>query len=202
MCKNCCSFRNLLALAASLAGAVLFVVILNLAIDPIYSSKSAAPAPVPQTAQAPAAKAPEPAPAAPAPAPQAPAPAPAPAPEVQPAPAPVTAPAPAPVAAADPFEAGKKVFNQCKACHSVEPGKNLVGPSLAGVVGRKRAGVAGFKYSDAMAASHDPWTEAALSKYLADPKAAIPGNKMGFKGLADGADRSAVIAYLKSLGTK
>ena len=34
-------------------------------------------------------------------------------------------------------EAGKKVFNKCAACHSVEPGKNKIGPSLFGVYGRK-----------------------------------------------------------------
>ena len=28
-------------------------------------------------------------------------------------------------------------MRKCQACHSLEPGKNLVGPSLASIVGRK-----------------------------------------------------------------
>lgn len=187
MCENCCSFRNLLAWAASLAGAVLLVLAISLGVDLLLAK----PAPV-SVAAVEAAKAPEPVTA----------PVPAPASETAAAPVAAPEPEPAPAAAADPLAPGKKVFAQCKACHSVEPGKNLVGPSLAGVVGRARASVAGFKYSQAMAASHDAWDEAALSKYLTDPKTAIPGNKMTFKGLASPDDRAAVIAYLKSLGAK
>src|SRR3546814_19111837 len=46
--------------------------------------------------------------------------------------------------------AGKKVFNKCKVCHSLEAGENKIGPSLAGVVGRAAGTVEGFKYSDAL----------------------------------------------------
>ena len=87
-------------------------------------------------------------------------------------------------------------FNQCKACHII--GKNGVGPNLAGVVGRKAGSVDGFKYSDAMKAA-PAWDEAALSKYLADPKGTIPGNKMAFAGLKKPEDVTAVVAYLKTL---
>ena len=34
------------------------------------------------------------------------------------------------------IELGKKVFNKCKACHSIKPGKHKIGPSLHGVFGR------------------------------------------------------------------
>ena len=50
------------------------------------------------------------------------------------------------VAAADPPEA----FKQCSICHQVAPGANSIGPSLAGVVGRKAGTVPGFKYSKAI----------------------------------------------------
>jgi cytochrome c len=90
-------------------------------------------------------------------------------------------------------------FNQCKACHKVEAGKNGVGPSLAGVYGRKAATVEGFKYSDPMKASGLTWDDAGLAKYLADPKAAVPGNKMAFAGLKKPDDLAAVIAYLKTV---
>lgn len=92
--------------------------------------------------------------------------------------------------------AGEKVFNQCKACHTVQAGQNRVGPSLHGVVGRKAASVEGFNYSPAMKASGLTWNAESLDKYLADPKAAIPGNKMAFAGLKKPEDRANVIAYL------
>lgn len=92
--------------------------------------------------------------------------------------------------------AGEKVFNQCKACHTVEAGKNRVGPSLHGVVGRKAASVEGFKYSDAMKNSGLTWTPENLDKYLASPKGDVPGNKMAFAGLKKPEDRANVIAYL------
>jgi len=90
-------------------------------------------------------------------------------------------------------------FTQCKACHSVEAGKNGVGPSLAGVYGRKAGTLAGFKYSEPHLKSGLTWDEPTLTKYLASPKDVIPGNKMVFAGLKDSADVAAVIAYLKTL---
>jgi len=92
--------------------------------------------------------------------------------------------------------AGEKVFNQCKACHTVEAGKNRVGPSLHGVVGRKAGTVEGFNYSPAMKGYGQEWTPENLDKYLADPKGTIPGNKMAFAGLKKPEDRANVIAYL------
>lgn len=92
--------------------------------------------------------------------------------------------------------AGEKVFTQCKACHTVEAGKNRVGPSLHGVVGRPAGMVEGFAYSPAMKNSGTTWTPEALDKYLGDPKGTIPGNKMAFAGLKKPEDRTNVIAYL------
>ncbi|MEQ1718539.1 MAG: cytochrome c family protein [Hyphomicrobium sp.] len=96
-------------------------------------------------------------------------------------------------------EAGKTVFNKCKACHQVGEGaKNAVGPNLTGVVGRKAASSEGFTYSEAMKASGKTWDEATLKEYLADPKKAVPGNKMVFMGLKDAADVDNLIEFLKS----
>jgi cytochrome c len=92
--------------------------------------------------------------------------------------------------------AGEKVFNQCKACHSAKAGENKIGPSLHGVVGRKAGSVEGFNYSPAMKGANMTWTPENLDKYLADPKATVPGNKMAFPGLKNEADRQNVIAYL------
>lgn len=92
--------------------------------------------------------------------------------------------------------AGEKVFNQCKACHTVQAGQNRVGPSLYGIVGRKAGAVEGFKYSEPMKSANLTWDAATLDKYLADPKGFVPGNKMAFPGLKKEADRANVIAYL------
>ncbi|MBN8501104.1 MAG: c-type cytochrome [Sphingomonadales bacterium] len=90
-------------------------------------------------------------------------------------------------------------FAQCAACHAVEAGKNGVGPSLAGVFGKKAGGVAGFAYSDANKNSGLTWDEATLDTYLTNPMKMVPGTKMTFAGLADPAQRKAVIDYLKTL---
>jgi cytochrome c len=99
-------------------------------------------------------------------------------------------------------EKGEKTFNQCKACHSVKAGENKVGPSLHGVVGRKAGTAPGFNYSDAMKNANLTWTPETLEKYLADPKATVPGNKMAFAGLKNPDDRKNVIAYLAKEGAE
>jgi cytochrome c2 len=94
--------------------------------------------------------------------------------------------------------AGKRVFAQCSACHTVVKDKNGLGPSLHGVVGRKAGSLESFKnYSPALKNANVVWTEENLDKYLADPKGFIPGNRMIFTGLKKPEDRANVTAYLK-----
>lgn len=95
---------------------------------------------------------------------------------------------------------GKKVFNKCKACHSIENGKNKTGPSLYGVVGRKVDSEPGYKYSGKLEAAAKVWTPDNLDKFLTKPRAFAPGTKMGFSGLSSEADRINVIGYLQSVG--
>ena len=100
-------------------------------------------------------------------------------------------------------EQGAKVFKKCMVCHTADDTTNKVGPSLKGVVGRKAASVAGFKYSDAMLAKGAQgliWDEATLTTYLPDPKRFVPGTKMTFPGLKTPEDVANVIAYLKTKG--
>jgi cytochrome c len=96
-------------------------------------------------------------------------------------------------------DAGKKVFNKCAICHSVEAGVNKIGPSLFGVVGRPSASIANFTYSPAMAAANKVWDAKELDIYLTEPKAEVPGTKMLFMGVKDPTDRQNLIAYLATL---
>jgi cytochrome c len=96
--------------------------------------------------------------------------------------------------------AGEKVFKtQCSACHATEAGKNRVGPSLAGVVGRTAGAVEGFKYSAANKGSGITWTAEVLDKYIDNPKGVVPGTIMPYAGLHDAGQRADLIAYLETL---
>jgi len=97
-------------------------------------------------------------------------------------------------------EAGQKVFKtQCVACHTVIPGKKLVGPSLFGVVGRAAGSETYFTYSAANKNSGLTWDEATLDRYLTSPKAVVPGTIMPYAGLKNETQRADLIAYLATL---
>ncbi|MBT9288838.1 c-type cytochrome [Prosthecodimorpha staleyi] len=95
---------------------------------------------------------------------------------------------------------GASAFDQeCGDCHSVTPGKNKKGPSLAGVIGRKPGTAAGFaNYSDAMKANGTPWSAARIDAYIRNPKAVVPGGTMKYEGSADDALRASIVSYLVS----
>ncbi len=93
---------------------------------------------------------------------------------------------------------GATVFKKCATCHTIEKaGPNKTGPNLYGIIGSKHARTAGFNYSTAMKAkAAEAWSVEALDAYITSPKAAIPGNKMSFAGVAKVEDRAALFAYL------
>jgi cytochrome c len=94
---------------------------------------------------------------------------------------------------------GARIFRVCAACHSLEPGRNLTGPSLAGVFGRKAGTLASFlRYSPALRRSNIAWDERTLDAWLRDPQALVPGNYMSFRGLTDAKSRTDLIAYLRA----
>ncbi len=90
---------------------------------------------------------------------------------------------------------GATIFNQCRACHAIEPGRNGIGPSLHGVVDRAAGSVAGYSYSPANKSSHRVWDKDTLFAYLESPMMMVPGTKMTFR-LGDAQARADVIAYL------
>ncbi len=95
---------------------------------------------------------------------------------------------------------GAKVFQACMACHSVQPGEHMTGPSLAHIWNRKTGTVEDFlRYSDAMKKSGVVWNDATLDKWLANPQRFLPGTSMSFAGIREEKDRQDVIAYLKSV---
>jgi cytochrome c len=99
--------------------------------------------------------------------------------------------------------AGKLLFANCSSCHTIErDGEDGIGPNLAGVVGAKAAARGDFPYSTALKNSGITWTSANLDRWLTNPAALVPGNKMGFVGLPKAADRAALIAFLTANSTQ
>src|SRR5690554_2999401 len=131
-------------------------------------------------------------------------PSPEPTPTEAPSPTPTASPAAARTAAAATAAASGPVaepasFAVCKACHSVEPGKNGIGPTLAGVWNARAGHTDSFDYSDQLEESGLVWNQANLDRYLLDPRGTIPGTKMAFAGVKDAAKRQEIIDYLKGL---
>lgn len=104
------------------------------------------------------------------------------------------------VEAGDPGR-GERTFQQCYACHSVDPEEiDLPGPNLAGLLGRRAGTWAQFAYSPAMRAAGSErglvWTRETLDAFLADPQGFLPGTSMAYAGLREPSVRADVIAYL------
>lgn len=94
---------------------------------------------------------------------------------------------------------GEKIFKKCASCHNIERnGANKIGPNLHGVVGRNKASVSGFVYSQAMKNKGGKWNRESLNLFLLKPKAYVEGTKMGFSGLRKTKDRADVILYLEN----
>lgn len=94
--------------------------------------------------------------------------------------------------------AGERVYAQCRACHQIGEGaRNIVGPQLNGLFGRKAGTVEGYTYSAANKNSGLTWDDATFRDYIKDPRAKIPGTKMVYAGLKDEQRITDLIAYLK-----
>lgn len=95
--------------------------------------------------------------------------------------------------------AGKAIFHQCEACHTLDPAKNGFGPNLHGVVGREAGTVPRFAYSDALKNSGLTWNEDNLRKWVVDNEALVPGTRMRHVSVSDPVEQDYLIAFLKTL---
>ena len=101
-------------------------------------------------------------------------------------------------ALAQDIAAGENSFKKCLPCHRVGEGaKNLVGPLLNGLEGRKSGTIEGYNYTEANKNSGITWNEDTFKEYITDPRAKIPGTKMVFAGIKSENERNALWAYLK-----
>nr|WP_306228417.1 cytochrome c family protein [Bosea sp. REN20] len=101
-------------------------------------------------------------------------------------------------AAAQDISAGERSFAKCRSCHQVGEGaRNLVGPELNGLIGRRSGAVEGYSYSTANRNSGLTWDEATFAEYIKDPRAKIPGTKMIFVGIKSEKEIKDLTAFLK-----
>jgi cytochrome c len=93
---------------------------------------------------------------------------------------------------------GERLYRACAACHSLAPGRNLTGPSLAELWNRKSGSLSSFwRYSPALKSAAIIWNDDTLDEWIKDPQHLIPGNAMTFPGIDDARQRRDLIAYLK-----
>jgi cytochrome c len=106
-----------------------------------------------------------------------------------------------PVRAQDQAEMAKKgapAYRICAACHSLQPGVHLSGPSLAGLWGKKAGTVTGYgRHTKVLRKSGIVWDEDTLNAWLADPQAMVPGTTMMFRGIEKDETRVNLIAFLR-----
>lgn len=92
---------------------------------------------------------------------------------------------------------GAEHYRACIACHSLEAGTHLTGPSLAGRWGQKAGQAEAFvRYSPGLRAAELTWNEKTLEAWLADPRAMVPDTSMTFRGIGNERARADLIAFL------
>ena len=104
-----------------------------------------------------------------------------------------------PAGAAGDAAAGRKLYqNKCLSCHGDAKTKGTLGPSLAGIIGRKASDPGQGATSRAMSEANFVWTEATLDEFLAAPGNKVHGTIMPV-GIASAQDRADLIAYIKTM---
>jgi cytochrome c len=98
-------------------------------------------------------------------------------------------------------ERGARLYSaRCAGCHALQD--NGPGPRHAGLLGRRAGTQPGYRYSAALRSSGIVWTEGELDRWLQNPNAVVPGNRMVVRLMNDAAERADVIAWLRESGSK
>jgi cytochrome c len=93
---------------------------------------------------------------------------------------------------------GQRVFAACAACHSLEPNRNMTGPSLAELWSRKAGSLPSFpRYSPALKSAGIVWDDKTLDDWIKDPQHLVPDNDMTFQGVKNDQQRADLLAFLK-----
>jgi cytochrome c len=103
-------------------------------------------------------------------------------------------------ARADEAASGREAYeSRCRTCHGgTAPADSPIGPSLAGIVGRRAGTQASGVHSRALIDSGIVWDRDSLRRFLSDPGRAIPGTFMPVR-VADPAQLESLLDYLESL---
>lgn len=107
----------------------------------------------------------------------------------------------APAFAADEsVDRGGKIFeSRCKSCHeAASPSAATLGPSLAGIIGKKAGSGKTGVHSRALAESGIVWNRSSLRSFLSDPGRAVPGTIMPMR-VADPKELEDLLNYLETL---
>lgn len=103
-----------------------------------------------------------------------------------------------PAAAQDAAGRGAPLYEECSACHSLEQGVHLTGPSLFQLWGKRVASVESFpRYSKELKAQGFIWNEATMDAWLKDPNEFVRGTYMTFNGIRNDQERANLIAFLR-----
>ncbi len=93
---------------------------------------------------------------------------------------------------------GAQLYRACVACHSLQPGNHLSGPSLAGLWGKRAGKTADFaRYSKGLKSADFAWNADTLFAWVAEPQVMVPDTYMTFRGFEEDQQRADIVAFLK-----
>jgi len=95
---------------------------------------------------------------------------------------------------------GKELFEKrCSGCHS--PDRDMEGPHLGGVYGRRSGAIPAFPYSQALKKAEITWNADTLDRWLTNPEQLVPNTDMAFR-VEKADERAEIIRYLQELPRK
>jgi cytochrome c len=95
------------------------------------------------------------------------------------------------------FERGQSLATPCWSCHDITGHTTKVGPSLAGLFGRRAGTHPDFSYSPAFASASLVWSARSLDAFLADGQRVVPENRMVSPGVSGSRQRADLVFFLE-----